>query len=81
MISDLGVGIWDLVAETRPVGRVSLDFGFRIWIWDLVSVLSVVLSVFFRGHLFPCPPWSVLSVVISFRVFPGVPWLCLLKKD
>jgi hypothetical protein len=36
MISDLGVGIWDLVAETRPVGRVSLDFGF--WIVDFVSV-------------------------------------------
>jgi hypothetical protein len=69
-----------LVAERRRVGWVSRDSGFRIWIWDLVSVLSVVLSVFFRGHLFPCPPWSVLSVVISFRVFPGVPWLCLLKK-
>jgi hypothetical protein len=49
MISDLGVGIWDLVAETRPVGRVSLDFGF--WIVDFgFCFRSVVLSVFWGSR-------------------------------
>jgi hypothetical protein len=42
-IWDLGFGIWDCnaeEAETRPVGRVTLDLGFGIWdfglgIWDM----------------------------------------------
>jgi hypothetical protein len=75
MISDLGVGIWDLVAETRPVGRVSLDFGF--WIVDFVSVPWFFLC--FGDLVAETRPVGRVSLDFGFRIldFVSVPWFFL----
>jgi hypothetical protein len=79
MISDLGVGIWDLVAETRPVGRVSLDFGF--WIVDFVSVPWFFLC--FGDLVAETRPVGRVSLDFGFRIldFVSVPWFFLCFGD